>query len=42
MSVAGVQEATRYLRRFNVAPETIQRIVGNGRRRLGPARSGMR
>lgn len=39
MSVAGVQEATRYLRRFNVAPETIQRIVGNGRRRLVPLRS---
>jgi hypothetical protein len=42
MSVAGATEAARYLRRFNVAPETIQRIVGNGRRRLGPARSGMR
>jgi hypothetical protein len=42
MSVAGATEAARYLRRFNVAPETIQRIVGNGRRRLGPARSGVR
>lgn len=42
MSVAGVQEAARYLRRFNVAPETIQRIVGNGRRRLAPLHGGAR
>ena len=40
MSVAGAHEAARYLRRFDVAPETIERIVGNGRRRL--VHSGMR
>ncbi|GAB2847825.1 hypothetical protein GCM10027277_14910 [Pseudoduganella ginsengisoli] len=42
MSVAGVQEAARYLRRFNVAPETIKRIVGNGRRRIVPVHAGAR
>jgi hypothetical protein len=34
MTIAGYQEAATYLRRFNVAPTIIERVLGQGRRRI--------